>query len=101
MSKSKLKRIKAQAAPQIEVEGFGGEKFSGATAHEIVAAMRATTFGGDASDGVPGYMRQVSKRVFEWSGKAVRTDSAENFLADLHKAGQVRLTSAKGLGLGE
>ena len=100
MSKSMMKRLKIQRA-QIEVEGFSGEKYSASTARQIVAAMRETTFGGEKSDGIKGYMQQVAKRVFDWSGKNVRTDTPENFLSDLHKAGQIRLSNAKGLGDGE
>lgn len=77
----------------IIVEGFEGERYSGSTAAAVVEEMRAAAFGGQAADGIRGYMRQVAKRVFEWNGKRVRTDVAAQFLDDLVKAEFIRKTA--------
>lgn len=73
----------------IIVEDFNGDRFTGGTARQVVEDMRASAFGGEASDGLNGYMRQVAKRAFEWSGKPCRTNSPQAFLDDLVKAGLI------------
>ena len=77
--------------PAVSVSGFSGERYEGDSFHQVVEAMRAGTFGGDDSAGVRGYMKQISKRIFEWNGATVRTDKAENFLHDLQQAGVLRI----------
>lgn len=74
----------------IALEGFNGEKFSGETAGDVVRAMKDSTWGGYEADGLRGYMRQVAKRINEWNGKDVRTDTPAHFLKDLEAAGFVR-----------
>lgn len=75
----------------ITVEGMSGEQYSANTHHLIVEEMRLSAWGGDASDGVLGYMKQVAKRVYDWSGQAVHTTSPKKFLEDLAKHGLVRI----------
>lgn len=74
----------------IKIEAFNGETFKGETPSNVVKAMKDSTWGGYQADGVRGYMRQVAKRVSEWNGKAVRTDTPKHFLEDLEAAGFVR-----------
>lgn len=83
-----LKRSK-----RIFVESLDGESYGGDTPSEIVAAMRKQDWGGGMqSDGIRGYMKQVAKRVWDWSNKRIRINTPENFLKDMEKEGIVRVT---------
>lgn len=77
---------------RIFAESLDGESYGGNTYNEVVADMRSTAWGGADSDGVRGYMKQVSKRIWDWSRKQIRIDSAEHFLRDMEKEGLVKVT---------
>ena len=58
--------------------------FEGATPEEIVHQMNLAAW--TQSDGDQVYMADVASRVSLQTGIVIRTDTAENFLADLVKA---------------
>lgn len=61
-------------------------EFEGAAA-DLVAAMRAASFSGAADDTT--WMAESAARVKFTSGRDVRSDSADHFVADLIAAGLV------------
>ena len=79
----------------ITVFGFSGEQYKGDTATQIVEQMRAASWGGEESDGVRGYMRQIAKRVLDWSGVTIRTHRTAAFLRDLAAHNLIRLVEEK------
>ena len=82
----------------IIVEGFSGERYGAPTAAQVVAKMRESAWGGYASDGNKGWMKQVAKRVWDWSKQTIRVDKAENFLRDLAKAGLIKKSTGPAAG---
>lgn len=84
----KLQRIPRK---RIYVESLDGEAYTGDTFAEVVKTMRATAWGGEQSDGIRGYMKQVAKRIWDWSQKQIRTSTPENFLRDMEKEGLLRM----------
>jgi hypothetical protein len=76
----------------ISVESLDGETYSGNTYAEVVGEMRATAWGGLESDGIRGYMKQVAKRIYDWSNKRIRIGTPEMFLKDMAKEGLIRLS---------
>lgn len=76
---------------EILVEGMSGEQYSAKTYEGIVTEMRASAWGGDESNGIKGYMKQVAKRVGDWCGAVVRVDRTDHFLEDLQSQGLIRL----------
>lgn len=76
---------------RVFVESLDGEAYGAESFIEIVEQMRLTAWGGSQSDGVRGYMKQVAKRIYDWSGKNIRMHSAEAFLRDMEKEGLVKL----------
>lgn len=76
---------------KVQVLTLDGMAFGGATFGEVVAQMRANAFGGSDSDGVRGYMKQVAKRVWDWSAKTVRISTPEMFLSDMNEHGMLKL----------
>lgn len=89
--KENLKLSEAMLANRIVVETMDGSTFGADSWIGIVSQMRRSSWGGDASDGVRGYMRQVSKRVWDWSQKRVRTSICQVFIEDLAAAGILKL----------
>lgn len=81
---------------RIFVESLDGESYGGDAYVEIVEQMRTGSWGGEQSDGVRGYMKQVAKRIYDWSNKTVRINSAEAFLQDLQKEGIIKMRVRKG-----
>ena len=75
----------------ITVFGFSGEQHSANSAKEIVEQLRAASWGGENSDGIRVYMRQIAKRVLDWSGSTIRTHKPLAFLLDLEEAGLIRV----------
>lgn len=76
---------------RVFVESLDGESYGAETYLQIVEQMRDTAWGGEQSDGVRGYMKQVAKRIWDWSQKAIRINSAESFLKDMQREGLVRM----------
>lgn len=68
---------------RVFVESMDGGVYGGETFSDIVAQMREEAWGGTASDGVRGYMKQVAKRVWDWSQARVRISTPEMFIRDL------------------
>jgi hypothetical protein len=58
---------------------------------EVVAEMRRTAWGGEASDGIRGYMKQVAKRIWDWSRRQIRVHTPEAFLRDMEREGLLKL----------
>lgn len=81
----------AKRAHRIYVEAMDGRTYGAEDFSEVVRQMRADAWGGDASDGVRGYMRQVAKRISDWSAKAIRVSTPEMFLRDMAKEGLIQL----------
>lgn len=81
---------KEEVQGHIAIELMDGARYGGETYVEVVAQMRADAYGGEQSDGVRGYMKQVAKRVWDWSNKRIRIDNSEHFLKDMEKAGLVK-----------
>lgn len=91
--KEQIKReLDPNAAHRIYVEALDGDTYGGETFSEVVAAMRESAWGGEQSDGVRGYMKQVAKRVWDWSQRRVRLSTPEMFVRDLEAAGVLRVT---------
>lgn len=67
----------------IYVESLDGETYGGRTFSEIVEQMRKAAWGGDEADGIRGYMRQVAKRIWDWSQQRVRISTPEMFIRDM------------------
>ena len=80
---------------RIFVESLDGESYGAESFVDIVQQMREGAWGGEQSDGVRGYMKQVAKRIYDWSEKTIRIDSAEHFLQDLQKQGIIRMRVRK------
>lgn len=80
-----------QQRKRIYVESLDGEAYTGDTFADVVRDMRATAWGGEQSDGIRGYMKQVSKRIWDWSQKQIRINSPENFLRDMQREGLLRM----------
>lgn len=76
---------------RIFVEALDGDTYGGETFAEVVDAMRDGSWGGSASDGKRGYMKQVAKRIWDWSQKRVRLSNPEMFIRDLEAAGVLRV----------
>lgn len=81
----------AKKAQRIFVESLDGESYGGETFGDIVSAMRASAWGGADSDGIRGYMKQVAKRIWDWSQKEIRIGSPEAFLRDMEKQGLLKM----------
>jgi hypothetical protein len=79
------------ASARIYVESMDGKEYGGETYSEIVAQMRAGSWGGEESDGIQGYMRQVAKRIWDWSQVRIRVSRPEMFIIDLAKANVLRV----------
>jgi len=75
----------------IYVESLDGEYYGGKTYGEIVAKMRDGAWGGEMSDGLRGYMKQVSKRVWDWSQQQIRISTPEMFLRDMERFGLIKV----------
>lgn len=80
---------------RIFVESLDGASYGAESFVDIVQQMREGAWGGEQSDGVRGYMKQVAKRIYDWSNKTVRISSAEHFLQDLQKEGIIRMRVRK------
>jgi hypothetical protein len=76
---------------RIVVELMDGKLYGGETYSEIVEQMRDGSWGGEQSDGMRGYMRQVAKRIWDWSQVRVRVSRPELFIIDLAKANTLRV----------
>lgn len=78
-------------ANKIFVESLDGESYSGDTFAEVVGQMRSTAWGGSESDGLRGYMKQVAKRIWDWSQKQIRFGNPEMFLRDMERNGLLKM----------
>ncbi len=83
-----IKKEKMPDAPYV-VEGGNGAIFSGATALEVVTAMR-TGLGGNSVD-LNGFMRQLASYAEGMTGDKVRVDTPEHWLTDMAKANSIVL----------
>lgn len=90
-----MKEDQGTGSNTIVVESLDGEGWYGETHEAVVVMMRQTAWGGEESDGIKGYMKQVAKRLWDWSQREIRIDSAEHFLADMESAGVVRVRTRK------
>ena len=63
-----------------------GETFSGQTFADVVDMLRLSARLGVDED-VLTYMGSVSRRLKEWNGAVIRTDSCEGFIRDLEENG--------------
>lgn len=86
-----MKQREAVKVHRIYVESVDGEAYGGETFTEVVDAMRVGSWGGDQADGVRGYMRQVAKRIWDWSEAKIRTNTPEAFLRDMAAQKLLRL----------
>lgn len=77
--------------PCIIVETMDGAVHSGASFSEVVESMRKRAWGGSDSVGIRGYMKQVAKRVMDWSKKHLRIATPEMFVRDMERAGLARI----------
>lgn len=75
----------------IFVEAMDGASYGGNSYLEVVEQMRSAAHDGANSDGVRGFMRQVSKRVWEWSQRQVRVSNSRVFLVDMAKHGLIKM----------
>lgn len=81
----------ALAEHKVFVESLDGEVYGGETFSDVVAMMRESAWGGSASDGVRGYMKQVAKRIWDWSQKRIRISTPEMFIRDLETEGVLKV----------
>lgn len=86
-----MKTEQQQQTQRVFVESLDGETYQGDDFTAIVSAMRANAWGGEASAGLRGYMKQVAKRISDWSGNIVRINTPENFIRDMAKYGLIKL----------
>jgi hypothetical protein len=91
----KMQIVPVVIEPMIHVEGFGGEVYEARTYAMVVDKMRAASWGGDLADGPKGYMKQVAKRVFDWSGRIINSEKAKEFLQDLAETGLIKIRKIK------
>lgn len=70
----------------IYVESLDGETYGGNSFSDIVTQMRDASWGGEQSDGIRGYMKQVAKRIWDWSQTRIRINTPEAFLRDMEGA---------------
>lgn len=71
----------------IRIKWMGdGEIFSGQTFADVVDMLRSSARLGVDED-VLTYMGSVSRRLKEWNGAVIRTDSCEGFIRDLEENG--------------
>lgn len=71
----------------IRIKWMGdGETFSGQTFADVVDMLRSSARLGVDED-VLTYMGSVSRRLKEWNGAVIRTDSCEGFIRDLEENG--------------
>jgi hypothetical protein len=82
---------KADAGQRVFVESLDGEAYGGESFSDVVGAMRESSWGGTQSDGIRGYMKQVAKRIWDWSQKRIRTSTPEMFIRDLEKEGVLKV----------
>lgn len=80
--------------PQIIVETMDGAVHSGASFSEVVQSMRKRAWGGSDSVGIRGYMKQVAKRVMDWSKRHLRTATPEMFVRDMERAGLAKIVKS-------
>lgn len=79
----------------IVVESLDGETYEGEKYSDVVTKMREQAWGGEASDGIKGYMKQVAKRIWDWSHKTIRISKPEIFLRDMEREGLIKMTVNK------
>lgn len=91
---------KSSKVAAIAIEMLDGSICSGDDARAVITNMRESSWGGVESDGLKGYMEQVSKRVHDWNGSFIRVDSYVDFLADCAAHGIIRFQSGKALIMG-
>lgn len=82
------RKIESNEPTQV-YETRDGEKFAGDTAFQVVDAMRAGSSFTDAKD-CNAYMKGAAARFERFDGVTPRTDTPENFLADLVSGGVLR-----------
>lgn len=71
----------------IRIKWMGdGEIFSGQMFLDVVDMLRLSARLGVDED-VWTYMKNVSRRLKEWNGAVIRTDSCEGFIRDLEENG--------------
>jgi hypothetical protein len=73
------------------VEAMDGASYGGASFLDVVEQMRAASHDGASTAGARGYMRQVAKRVWDWSQREVRTANSRVFLMDMAKHGLIKM----------
>ena len=83
--------IEEKRKQRVFVESLDGESYGGETFGDVVAAMREQAWGGAESAGIRGYMKQVAKRIWDWSQKRIRIDRPESFLRDMEREGLLKL----------
>jgi muconolactone delta-isomerase len=86
-----MKTITTSAFSGVVIETLDGRSYVGATLREAVQRIRASAWACTDSS-LRGYMESVARRAGEWTKHAiVRTDSIDNFVADMESCGLFRV----------
>ena len=75
------------------IEAPDGRTYRGPTLEDALQDMRASAWACTERT-LSGYMKGVARRVRDWDGTRIRTDSVDHFVADMVQAGQLFIRSA-------
>jgi|KBSMisStandDraft_5_1062788.scaffolds.fasta_scaffold644110_1 hypothetical protein len=79
-------------APLFVIEALNGRTYHGPTLEDALQDMRDSAWACTERT-LSGYMKGVARRVRDWDGTRIRTDSVDHFVADMVQAGQLVIRS--------
>jgi hypothetical protein len=74
----------------VVIETIDGRSYFGSNLRECVQRVRASAWA-CTDPTLRAYMQSVARRAGEWSKASVRTDTIDNFVADMEAAGLYRV----------